>query len=581
MTTWDPSPPDDAPTAEISATPDDPTAADDLAAADDRTPADDPAGTPTWLRGNRTIVLLAAVAVVGLVAGLGLSRLVLNPAEVAARTAAPEAGPISVPVERRTLSNDVTLRGDVAYDDAVDLRVETSSLSERAVVTGQVPEVGSTLDAGSVALEIAGRPVVVLPGDLPTYRTLRVGVSGPDVTQLKAALGALGIGSGDPGSDLYDAQTAAGVRELFQRAGYPAPEPSTEDQAALKAAQEGVRSAEDEVARANQELTSGSSGSTAAQRADGDSAVRQAERAAQLAQAELDEQRASCDRGEAEPSSCTGAALLALEKAVADAQDGVGVAHAQRSELDQSADSGAARTALNSAQRALTAAQEALTEAQAATMTALPASEVVFLQSLPRRVDTVSARRGGTVEGAVMTVSGATVQVVANASASDAALLEVGATGTIPVGDETVPVTVASIEAQRPAESKDKESSSSSSSSSGRFKVVLVPQGLTEEQVTVLQGTNVRVSVPVSSTGGDVLSVPLAALTAGPGGESRVEVMGEDGTSELVQVSTGLAAGGYVEITGSEQALQAGDLVVIGVDAEQGDESGKDAGSDG
>lgn len=558
--------------------PDHPAAADDPA-PDDPTPADDPAGATSWLRGNRTIVLLAAVAVVGLVAGLGLSRLVLNPAEAAARTAAPEAGPITVPVERRTLSNDVTLRGDVAYDDAVDLRVETSDLSERAVVTGQVPEVGSTLDAGSVALEIAGRPVVVLPGDLPTYRTLRVGVSGPDVAQLKAALGALGIGSGAPGSDLYDAQTAAGVRELFQRAGYPAPEPSAEDQATLQAAQEGVRSAEDEVARANQELTGGSSGSTAAQRAEGDSAVRQAERAVQVAQAELDEQRASCRRGEADPTSCTGAALLALETAVANAQDGVGVAQAQRSELDRSADSGAARTALTSAQRALTAAEESLTEAQAATMTALPASEVVYLQSLPRRVDTVSARRGGTVEGAVMTVSGATVQVVGNASASDAALLEVGSTGTIPVGEETVPVTVTSIEqAQRPAEGDDKESSTSSS---GRFQVVLVPEGLTEEQVTALQGTNVRVSVPVSSTGGDVLAVPLAALTAGPGGESRVEVMGEDGTSELVQVSTGLAAGGYVEITESERALDAGDLVVIGIDPEQDAASGDDPGSDG
>ena len=29
-----------------------------------------------------------------------------------------------------------------------------------------------------------GRPVIVLPGDLPVYRTLRVGVSGPDVIQL-------------------------------------------------------------------------------------------------------------------------------------------------------------------------------------------------------------------------------------------------------------------------------------------------------------------------------------------------------------------------------------------------------------
>jgi hypothetical protein len=69
----------------------------------------------------------------------------------------------------------------------------------------------------------------------------------------------------------------------------------------------------------------------------------------------------------------------------------------------------------------------------------------------------------------------------------------------------------------------------------------------------------------VSSTGGAVLAVPLAALTAGPGGESRVEVMADDGTTALVEVETGLAAGGYVEVTGAGgAALAEGDLVVIG-----------------
>jgi hypothetical protein len=103
--------------------------------------------------------------------------------------------------------------------------------------------------------------------------------------------------------------------------------------------------------------------------------------------------------------------------------------------------------------------------------------------------------------------------------------------------------------------------------------VVLVPGELTPEQVAALQGSNVRVTIPVSSTGGAVLAVPLAALTAGPGGESRLEVMGDDGTTTLVEVETGLAADGYVEVTGVDRDLAEGELVVIG-------KSGGAAGSD-
>ncbi|GIG36639.1 hypothetical protein [Cellulomonas pakistanensis] len=529
-------------------------------------PAPDDAGPGprSWRTGNRTLAVLAGVAVLSLVAGLGLSRLVLNPAEAAARNAPPEAGPITVPVESRELSNDVTVRGDVVFDDAVDLRVETADLGERAVVTGQVPEVGATLDAGSVALEIAGRPVLVLPGGLPTYRTLALGVSGPDVLQLKAALAALGIGAGDATSDAYDTATAAGVAELYRRAGYPVPSPSDEASEAVTAAERAVRSAEADVAAAEGALASAGGGSGGAQVAAADAAVRSAERAVTVAQVELD----SCAA-----EGCTPGESARRQAAVDDARDAVGVAQAERAALDAAPDTSGERASLTAARDGLADAREALADAREETVVALPASEVVFLETLPRRVDAVSVRRGGTVEGSVMSVSGATLQVVASADRADAALLAVGATGTAVLDDQEIAVTVSAIEAGAAgggsADAGGSEGAGSSggddAAGAGRSTVTLLPGELTPEQVAALQGANVRVRIPVSSTSGSVLAVPLAALTAGPGGESRVEVMGEDGATALVEVETGLAAGGYVEVAAADgAALAEGDLVVIG-----------------
>jgi hypothetical protein len=541
-------------------------AGQDLVPTDPAAPGGDPvpeAAPRSWRTGNRTLVVLAGVAVVSLVAGLGLSRLVLNPAEAAARTAPPEAGPITVPVESRELSNDVTVRGDVVFDDAVDLRVETADLGERAVVTGQVPEVGATLDAGSVALEIAGRPVLVLPGGLPTYRTLALGVSGPDVLQLKAALGALGIPAGDAASDVYDRATASGVAELYRRAGYPAPSPSEDAARAVTDAERAVRSAQAEVSAAEGALASAGSGTAGSEVASADAAVRSAERAVVVAQVELD----SCAA-----DGCTPGEAARRQAAVEDARDAVGVAQAARAALDAAPNTSGERASLTAARDGLADAREALAEAQDATVVALPASEVVFLETLPRRVDAVQVRRGGTVEGSVMSVSGATLQVVATAARADAALLAVGATGTAVLDGQEFPVTISAIEAAGASGGSGGDAGGSGDggggsgdAGSGRSTVTLLPGELTAEQVAALQGSNVRVRIPVSSTGGAVLAVPLAALTAGPGGESRVEVMADDGTTALVEVETGLAAGGYVEVTGAGgAALAEGDLVVIG-----------------
>ncbi len=505
----------------------------------------------SWRTGNRTILVLAAVAVASLVAGLVLSRFVVNPAQAAADAAPSAAGPITVPVESRQLSNDVLLRGDAVYDDAVDLSIETGELSGRAVVTGQVPEVGATFDAGSVALEIAGRPVIVLPGELSTYRTLRPGVSGPDVLQLKAALAALGIDAGDLGSDAYDAKTAAGVRALYERAGYSAPVPTREETEAVRMAQQQVRQAQSEVDSARSAL--GKAGSSAQR-----SARVEAEAAVRSAQQSLADAKQACEAPSPEGPPCSQADVVR-------AQGEIDVAVARRDELNAAPDTSAERSAVTAAEQMLADARAELATAQEATMTVLPASEIVYLASLPRRVDAISTKRGATLEGSAMKVSGATLEIDATAVRTDADLLAVGAQGTVTLKGEEIPVTVVDIAASTPdSGSGDDDSGSGADSSSGRMKVTMHPGELTPEQVGALQGQNVRVKIPVSSTGGEVLAVPLAALTAGPGGESRIELLGDDGTNELVEVTTGLAAGGFVEVTGVARELKAGDLVVVG-----------------
>ena len=85
-----------------------------------------------------------------------------------------------------------------------------------------------------------------------------------------------------------------------------------------------------------------------------------------------------------------------------------------------------------------------------------------------------------------------------------------------------------------------------------------------DEEMEELNYANVKVTIPVQSTGGDVMAVPMAALAAAANGSSRVQVEDGDGTTRFVVVDTGLAAGGYVEIIPPDGLLDAGDRVVVG-----------------
>ncbi|NDI50001.1 hypothetical protein [Goekera deserti] len=494
------------------------------------------AGLSAWsalVRRNRALWVTAAVAVVALVAGLLLGRFVVSPDDAAAEPPAP--GLITVPVGFGPLSNDVTIRGEVGYADSVEVTVDTSAISGPAVVTGQVPEVGAELAPLSVALEIAGRPVIVLPGELPSYRTLRFGVSGPDVLQFKEAVRAVGLDAGDPGDDVFDAQAAAAVTALYAQAGYTAPAGEEGAAEEVRAAQEGVTAAEQGVATAQAELTTARAGASAV-------AVKTADNAVAAARRELDAALASA------PDDAV---------TIGGLRDALALAELQRRELDATPDTSAQRSQLTTAQSQLTRAREDLTRAQQSALPALPGGEVLYLGQLPRRVDAVAVRRGAVLDGAAMTVSGATLALSGTVAVADARLLSPGMTATFELPDGTEQTaTIREVEAG----AQDGE----------RWTVQLEPAPLTPVQVTELQGSNVRVAIPVGATDGDVLSVPLAALSAGPGGESRVEVVdgdprdGERAASHLVVVETGLAAEGAVEVRPVDGELAEGDLVVAG-----------------
>ncbi|HLT83923.1 MAG TPA: hypothetical protein VKZ83_06790 [Phototrophicaceae bacterium] len=488
-------------------------------------------------RANRTIVVIAATAVAGLAAGVALSQLVVSPAQRAAEAAPPEAGLITVPVEQRELSTDLTLRGDALYDDPVPVSLETAEVGGPAIVTGHVPAVGDLVEAGQVILEVAGRPVIVLPGELPVYRTLRMGTSGPDVLQLKQALESLGIEAGDATSEVFDAATAAAVDALYAQVGYPAPGAEEGADEMLRAAQDGLRAAEDALAQAQAELDRAAAGPPRSERLRLDTAVARAERAVQ----------AAVDAGEP------------LE-VVVQAQEELAVVRAERDEALAGQDLSAQRSARDAAQQGVADARRAVDEAWRDARTPLPASEIVYVDTLPRRVDSVMVGRGDAVTGDALTISGATLQVLANVSASDAALVTEGMTAYFTAGDEEVEATVAEI-TDRARGGGEGDDGGSESGGTDRRQLVLVPVDLTEEQRAAIVGSNVRVSLPLESTGEEVLVVPVAALTAGPGGESRLEVDRGEST-EIVVVETGLTAGGYVEVRA--EGLAPGDLVVVG-----------------
>ena len=219
---------------------------------------------------SRRVVGAGALAgVVALTGGAWFagSRL-RSPAEAAATANPPVASRITAPVESRVLESTVISRGTVRYGDPREVVLASSSIKNGATAIPpalivSVPAVKSTvLGEGDKALEIGGRPVLILKGTNPAYRDMRPGDTGPDITQLQEALARLGFASG-PATGTYNDSTATAVEAWYRKAGYEAYGPTETQRSAINAARDALARAEEGVLNATRGVSTSRSASSA------------------------------------------------------------------------------------------------------------------------------------------------------------------------------------------------------------------------------------------------------------------------------------------------------------------------------
>ena len=129
---------------------------------------------------------------------------------------------VVAPVERRTLVDEITVRGEIRRDQ---LQRITSGVDGR--VSTVLVDDGETINAGDVLYAIDGRAAVAVDGEFSFYRRLDVGSDGPDVLQLETILSNDGFDVGVV-DQLFTEETRAGLREWQVNRGYggETPEPN-------------------------------------------------------------------------------------------------------------------------------------------------------------------------------------------------------------------------------------------------------------------------------------------------------------------------------------------------------------------
>ncbi len=560
-----------------------------------------------------TLAIVAAVAVVAAAVGWFAGQNIKSPADLAAESEPPEPSLITVPVEKRDLSSNVVIRGQVEFSESEDISV-SGSADGVAIITRLPVAKGEVLNEGDVVVEVAGRPVFVLEGELPAFRSLTPTLDGPDVRQLEEALVRLGL---DPGTvdDVYTTQTEAAVSTLYRNAGFTPNEPTLDELDRLDQARTSLRDARDNLRQLEQEGTS--AGLPESTRLELDRQVNNAQaayddavaaRTTALNDAAVEVETATTVRVTAQDAADTAverltqaeggvhpdtglapspaelqtlreerdASVNALAEAttaendaieeekriikehdgyVSNAKTDLDIAKASRSEAIEGAKATNATDQLRSARENVTEAESNLNRLEGEIGVSFPAAELIFLPSLPSEVQNVRAEVGDIPQGPVMTVTGSGVRIVSTVSAADRSLLEVGAEAIMEDADLglSIPATITFV-ADDPG---------GQDVAADRYIVRLEPVGELPEEAL---NQNLRVTIPFASTNGEVLAVPLAALSAGADGTVRVEVERADGTVDLVTVVTGLnaRAAGLVEITPVDGELAEGDRVVVG-----------------
>ncbi len=171
-------------------------------------------------RRRRFRLWLVAGLVVVVMAGAGAAVYLVNPFASSGEANAgvqDNAYPTATKtIKQQRLSSQTPVSGTLGYAGTYSVVGQTPGTFT------SLPSVGQIIEAGQMLYAVDNKPVVLLKGDIPAYRTLSEGLSGPDVKELNAALVKLGYATTkqlDPTSDYFGYRTKAALEKLQKHFG--------------------------------------------------------------------------------------------------------------------------------------------------------------------------------------------------------------------------------------------------------------------------------------------------------------------------------------------------------------------------
>ncbi|MEU9082279.1 peptidoglycan-binding domain-containing protein [Streptomyces sp. NPDC048357] len=496
--------------------------------------------------GRRRKVLGAVVVAAALfsVAGVGVGSFIKSPAQAAADKAAPPPSVLSAALEKRVLKDTVTIRGMVTADQSVQVTGAAAGAAgggAKPVVTKVNVKAGETVAPGKVLVETSGRPVFALQGALPVYRDLKPGATGQDVAQLQQALTVLGHKTGADAKGTFGPGTKAAVQAFYAAIGYDVVPASPQDKEQVEGAQTAVTQADRAFTTARESWERAKSGA-AGQATPAPGAT---------------EGSAAGPAAGKSPDPKTGSATGGT------ASGGGGAGGGGADPVKE------AKRAMDYAAEDLTKARTKLSEVQAAAGPMVPAGEVVFLKGFPARVDAVTAAVGATVGEKLLTVSAGDLVVRGMLAQHEKGMVRPGQKVQVlsELSGVTAPGTVLSV-ADAPAPppapggAQDGAQGGTAAGSAQGYLMIVKPDGMLD---VALAGQDVRVTVEAAASSGPVLAAPVSAISAGADGRTSVTVLAGDGTRRRVEVTPGMSADGFVEVTAAAGGrLAEGEKVLVG-----------------
>jgi peptidoglycan hydrolase-like protein with peptidoglycan-binding domain len=566
-----------------------------------------------YAAGRKIRLLYTSLLVVAAAAGGAwfAGSYIQSPAEMAARVAPPPPSPILVPVEEKVLSADVVTRGTARFGLPQPVSLAPSPLKSGPGLTTTLPLRNTQLHEGDVILTASGRPVFILEGKVPAYRDLVPGLEGEDIRQLKQSLLRLGYKPGDVDTP-YDEQTSDAVATWYRAKGWEPFGPTREQianirvlerdstdaikakavaaanlntarvavEAARAAAAHNVKLAAVENAARQQQSTNlpgGGSVTVESERArakfansaaDAELAAqiaaealvaldpRQTETARQAASARLEVARAAQEKARLEGEMAVQAAER--EASLAGARTEVGRAAERSARLDGDRNIRAAMDGLNLAALDLKITTERSNQIAADLATAkrklgmqVPIDELVFLPTLPVRVEEVIGTVGHAASGTVLTVTDNQLSVDGALPLESAPLIKVGMP--VAIDEQALGIKATGVV----------ETVATAPGTSGVDGFHIYFSVHVNNAPVPLAGFSVRLTIPIQSTSGPVTAVPVSALSLATDGSSRIQRKTDTGL-EYVTVSPGLSANGFVQVTPVSGRLSKADQVVVG-----------------